>query len=140
MITRRRTAAVAGIGLGLALTLAGCTSTDTEEANDAWCTGHAAVESEVEAMEALIQSGSSGEEVRAQWNAVEAAIEANAVPLTQLSESVQEDVGAAYDAFTAAVEAIPEDAAPSEAAPQYSAAIDAFSTDMEAIQSEVGCS
>ena len=71
---------------------------------------------------------------------MQAAIEANSVPLSQLEDAAQEDIAAAYDTFTASVEAIPSDAAPSEAAPQYQAAIDALTTDIEAVAAEVGCS
>ena len=70
-------------------------------------------------MAGLINDGSSVQLVKAQWGAVQAAIEANSVPLSQLSDSAQEDVSAAYYTFTAAIEAIPSDIPPSEAAPQY---------------------
>lgn len=134
----RTTAALAGICL--ALSLSGCTSSaDTEEANTAYCEGASKVETEVDKMAALIKDGSSAELVKAQWGAVQAAIEANSVPLSQLEDAAQKDVAAAYDSFTAAVEAIPADAPPSEAAPQYEAAISGFTTDMDAVKAEVGC-
>jgi len=133
------TAALAG--LGLALSLSACSSTpDTAEANATWCEGATKVDTEVETLSGLIQGGASADEVSAQWNAVQAAIEANSVPLSQLSTSVQEDVATAYDGFTAAVEAIPADASPSESAPQYEAAIEGFNADVSGVKSEVGCS
>lgn len=139
MSISRTAAALAGICL--ALSLSACTSsTDTEEANAAYCEGASKVESEVDKMAALIKDGSSAELVKAQWGAVQAAIEANSVPLSQLEDAVQEDVGAAYDSFTSAVEAIPADAPPSEAAPQYEAAIAGFTADIDAVKTEVGCS
>jgi Cys-tRNA synthase (O-phospho-L-seryl-tRNA:Cys-tRNA synthase) len=134
-----RTAAVLA-GLGLALSLTACSSSDTADANAAYCEGASKIESEVQTMESLIGSGASADAVKAQWGAVQAAIEANSVPLTQLEAAVQEDVSAAYDTFTTAIEAIPADIPPSEAAPQYKAAIDGFTTDVEAVKSEVGCS
>ncbi len=138
MNTTRTVAVLAGIGL--VLSLSGCSSTDTADANAAYCEGAAKVESEIDMLSALLDDGSSSELVRAQWNAVEAAIEANSVPLSQLSDAAQEDISAAYDTFTAAVDAIPEDLPPSEAAPQYKAAIDGLTSDIESVQAEVGCS
>lgn len=139
MITTRTTAVLAGIGL--ALSLAACSSSpDTAEANAAYCEGAAKVQSEITELETLIQAGGTSDAVKTQWGAVQAAIEANSVPLSQLEDAAQEDIAAAYDTFTASVEAIPSDAAPSEAAPQYQAAIDALTTDIEAVAAEVGCS
>ena len=138
MNTTRTAAALAG--LGLVLSLSACSSSDTADANAAYCEGAAKVESEVETMQNLIGSGASADAVKAQWGAVQAAIEANSVPLSQLEDAVQEDVAAAYDTFTAAIEAIPADTPPTEAAPQYKAAIDGFTTDIEAVKAEVGCS
>ena len=138
MITTRTAAALAGIGL--VLSLSGCSSTDTAEANAAYCEGAAKVQTEVDSMSALIDAGSSADLVKAQWNKVQTAIQANSVPLSQLTDAAQEDVSAAYEAFTAAVEAIPSDLPPSETAPQYQAAIEALTTDIEAAQAEIGCS
>lgn len=135
---RRTTAALAGIAL--ALSMSACSSsTDTAEANAAYCEGAAKVQTEVQKMEALIDSGSSADLVKTQWGAVQAAIEANSVPLSQLEDAAQEDISTAYDTFTAAIEAIPSDIAPSEAAPQYAAAIDGLTSDLEGVQAEVGC-
>ena len=138
MITPRAAGALAGFGLALALT--GCSSTDTADANAAWCEGAATVQTEVDKMATLIENGSSTDLVKTQWNAVEAAIEANSVALSQLEDSAKQDVSAAYDSFTAAVGAIPSDLPPSEAAAQYKAAVDAFTTDMQSVSAEVGCS
>jgi hypothetical protein len=139
VIVTRTTAALAGIAL--ALSLSACSSsTDTAEANAAWCEGAAKVQSEVETMASLIKDGSSADLVKAQWGAVQAAIEANSVPLSQLTNAVQEDISAAYGTFTDAIEAIPSDVPPSEAAPQYEAAIDGWTTDMDDVKAEVGCS
>jgi hypothetical protein len=135
---RRTTAALAGIAL--ALSMSACSSsTDTAEANAAYCEGAAKVQTEVQKMEALIDSGSSADLVKTQWGAVQAAIEANSVPLSQLEDAAQEDIATAYDTFTAAIEAIPSDIAPSEAAPQYAAAIDGLTSDLEGVKAEVGC-
>ncbi len=135
---RRTTAALAGIAL--ALSMSACSSsTDTAEANAAYCEGAAKVQTEVQKMEALIDSGSSADLVKTQWGAVQAAIEANSVPLSQLEDAAQEDISTAYDTFTAAIEAIPSDVAPSEAAPQYAAAIDGLTSDLEGVKAEVGC-
>ena len=135
----RTTAALAGICL--ALSLSACSSSpDTQEANTAYCEGASKVESEVDTMRTLIDSGASADAVKAQWGAVQAAIEANSVPLSQLEDATQEDAGAAYEAFTAAIEAIPADTPPSEAAPEYKAAIDGLTADVEAVKAEVGCS
>jgi hypothetical protein len=138
MRNRRTIAALAGITL--ALSLSACSSsTDTADANAAYCAGAAKVQTEVQKMEALIEGGSSADLVKAQWGAVQAAIEANAVPLSQLSDAAQEDISTAYDTFTAAIEAIPSDIAPSEAAPQYAAAIDGLTSELEGVKAEVGC-
>jgi hypothetical protein len=135
---RRTTAALAGITL--ALSMSACSSsTDTAEANAAYCEGAAKVQTEVQKMEALIDGGSSADLVKTQWGAVQAAIEANSVPLSQLEDAAQEDIATAYDTFTAAIEAIPSDIAPSEAAPQYAAAIDGLTSDLEGVKAEVGC-
>jgi hypothetical protein len=134
----RTAAALAGICL--ALSLSACSSGDTAEANAAYCEGAAKVQTEVDKMAGLIKDGSSVDLVKAQWGAVQAAIEANSVPLSQLSDSAQEDVSAAYDTFTAAIEAIPSDIPPSEAAPQYEAAIEGLTTDIQGVKAEVGCS
>jgi hypothetical protein len=131
----RRATALAG--LGLALALSGCSSSDTTDSATAWCTGADAVESELAKMSTLIEEGASSDLVRTQWNAVESAIQANSVPLSQLEDATQQEISAAYDALGAAVEAIPSDASPAEAAPQYKAAIDTFNTDMQSIEAEV---
>jgi hypothetical protein len=140
MITLRAVSILAGMGLALALS--GCSSSDTDsaEANAAWCEGAAKVETEVDELTALIENGSSTDLVKQQWNSVESAIQANSVPLSQLSDSVQDDAAAAYDALAAAVEAIPSDLPPSEAAPQYQAAIEAFAADIQSVKEDVGCS
>jgi hypothetical protein len=138
MFTTRTAAALAG--LGLVLSLSACSSSDTADANAAYCEGAAKVQGEVDTMAALVDSGASADAVKAQWGAVQAAIEANSVPLSQLSDSVQEDISTAYDTFTSSVEAIPSDIPLSEAAPQYKAAIDGLTTDMQAVKAEVGCS
>ena len=136
MITMRTATALAGLGLSLAL--AGCSSSsDTTDTTAAWCTGAATVQSEVTKLETLVAEGASSELVKTQWNAVESAIQANSVPLSQLEDSTQQEISAAYDALSTAVEAIPSDASPSEAAPQYKAAIDTFNTDMQSIEAEV---
>ena len=140
MITLRAAAATLA-GLGLALSLSGCSSsTDTADANAAWCEGAAKVETEVNELTALLENGSSTDLVKQQWNSVQSAIEANSVPLSQLPDAVQDDAAAAYDTLAAAVEAIPSDLPPAEAAPQYQAAIDAFATDMQSVKEEAGCS
>lgn len=131
----RRATALAG--LGLALALSGCSSSDTTDSATAWCTGADAVESELAKMSTLIEEGASSDLVRTQWNAVESAIQANSVPLSQLEDATQQEISAAYDALGAAVDAIPSDASPAEAAPQYKAAIDTFNTDMQSIEAEV---
>jgi soluble cytochrome b562 len=142
MITLRSASIVAG--LGLALALSGCSSsdsdTDTAEANAAWCEGAAKVETEITELVALIENGSSADLVKQQWNSVESAIQANSVPLSQLSDSVQEDAAAAYEALEASVDAIPDDLPPSEAAPQYQAAFETFATEIQSAKDEVGCS
>jgi hypothetical protein len=143
MITLRTATALAG--LGLALALSGCSSSDTADTSSsetavtsaAWCEGAAKVQSEVDKMATLIDEGSSTDLVKAQWNAVQSAIEANSVPLSQLPDATQEEVAAAYDTFTTAVEAIPDDLPPSEAAPQYEAAIERLTSDMDSIEAEV---
>lgn len=141
MIVTRTTAALCGIGLALALSLSACSSsTDTAEANAAYCAGVAKVQTEVDTMAALIKDGSSAEAVKTQWGAVQAAIEANSVPLSQLEKSVQEDMAAADDALTQAIAAIPEGTPLAESAPEYQAAIDAYSASMATIRTEVGCS
>ena len=82
-------------------------------------------------LEALIVSGAPTEEVKAQRDFVQSAIQANSVPLSQLQSAVQEDVEAANDAFTEAVEAIDEDAPLTETAPSYAAAIDAWNASID---------
>ncbi len=135
----RTTAALAGIAL--ALSLSGCSSSGgTSDANAAYCDGAAKVQTEVDKMAGLIKDGSPAELVKAQWGAVQAAIEANSVPLSQLAKSVQEDIAAADDALTGAVAAIPEGTPPAEAAPQYKAAIDAYNASIATVRTEVGCS
>lgn len=60
--------------------------------------------------------------------------------MSQLTDAARGDISVAYDTFTAAVEAIHSDLSPSETAPQYQAAIDGWTTGIEAVQAEVGCS
>lgn len=136
-----RTAAAAVAGLGLALSMSACSSssTDTADANAAYCEGSADVQQEIDKMEALIVSGAPTEEVKEQRDFVQSAIQANSVPLSQLQSALQEDIEAANDAFTTAVDAIPDDAPLTETAPSYAAAIDAWKASIETIDSEVGC-
>jgi hypothetical protein len=139
MTITRAAAALAAIGL--TLSLSGCSSSgDLEDANAAYCQGAATVQAEVDKMATLIKGGTSTELVKAQWGAVQAAIEANSVPLSQLSDAAKQDVSTAYDTFTAAIEAIPGDIPASESAPQYQAAIDGLTTDIQGVKAEVGCS
>jgi hypothetical protein len=141
MIIRRTTAALAAIGLALSMSLTACSSSpDTQEANAAYCEGAAKVQTEVEKLSSLIEAGSPSDVVKTQWNAVQSAVQANSVPLSQLDKAVQDDIAAADDALTQAIEAIPGDATPAEAAPQYKAAIDAYNSSISTIKAEVGCS
>jgi hypothetical protein len=137
MITTKGATALAGLGLALPLALAGCSSSDPVDTSAAWCQGAASVAQELDELATLVENGSSTDLVKTQLNAVEAAIEANSVPLTQLPDDAQAEVAAAYDAFGAAVAAIPEDAAPAEASAQYREAITALDADIEAVESEV---
>jgi hypothetical protein len=141
MTTTRTKAALAAACLAMALTQSACSSSpDTAEANAAYCEGAEKVQSEVETLATLVKGDGSADMVKTQWGAVQAAIEANSVPLSQLSNAVKDDIAAAEDALTAAIDAIPEGATPAEAAPQYQAAIDAYTASITTVQQEVGCS
>lgn len=135
----RTAAAVAGLGLALSMSACSSSSTDTAEANAAYCEGSADVQAEFEKLEALIKSEAPTEAVKTQRDFVQSAIQANSVPLSQLSSAVQTDVQAANDAFTEAVGAIDDEAPVSETAPSYVAAIDAWNESVDAIDAEVGC-
>jgi hypothetical protein len=135
----RTTAALAGIAL--AVSLSACSSSpDTAEANATWCEGAAKVETEIEKMSTLVEGGATQDVLSAQFGAVQAAIEANSVPLSQLEDAVQEDIDQAYGTFTTAVDAIPADAPASDAASAYKAAIDGFTSDIDAVKADLGCS
>jgi hypothetical protein len=139
MITNRTAAAIAAIGL--ALSLSACSSSgDTASANAAYCEGAAKVQSEVDQLQTLLKGGASAEAVKAQAGMVQSAIEANSVPLSQLTKSVKDEIAAADQAFSDAVQAIPEGTPVAEAAPQYKAAIDAWNASIESTKGEVGCS
>lgn len=135
----RIAAAVAGLGLALSMSACSSSSTETADANAAYCEGSAEVQSEVDKLEALIDTGAPTEAVKEQRDFVQSAIQANSVPLSQLQSAVQEDVQAANDAFTESVAAIDEDAPLTETAPSYAAAIDSWNESVDAIDAEVGC-
>ena len=135
MVTKRTAATLAGLGLVLALS--GCSSSGSGDANAAWCQGAAKVQSEVDKMASLVEEGSPTDLVKAQWGAVQAAIEANSVPLSQLEDSTQQEISAAYGALTTSLEAIPADLPPSEAAPQLKAAVDTFNADIQSVEADI---
>lgn len=137
-VPSRTAAAIAG--LGLALSLSACSSSESvSDANAAYCEGASAVQEEFTKLEALIESGASTEAIKEQRDLTQAAIEANSVPLSQLQFSVKSEIEAANDAFNEAVSAVPDDAAPAEAAAAYKAAIDAREAAITEVESELGC-
>lgn len=139
MFTTRAAAAAAGIGL--ALSLSACSSSaSVEDTNAAYCEGAAKVQSQLDELVTLIDNGAPTTAIKDQRDLVESAIQANSVPLSQLTNSVQTELEAANDAFNDAIEAIPEDAAPAEAASSYKAAVEAYEAAVAAVDSEVGCS
>ena len=139
MITSRAAAAIAGIGL--ALSLSACSSSDSvADTNAAYCEGAVTVQSDLEELASLVESGASTDAIKTQRDVVQSAIQANSVPLSQLQDSVQTEIEAANDAFDQAVAAIPDDATPAEAASSYTAAIEAYDTAVTEVESELGCS
>lgn len=139
MFTTRAAAAAAGIGL--ALSLSACSSSaSVEDTNAAYCEGAAKVQSQLDELVTLIDNGAPTTAIKDQRDLVESAIQANSVPLSQLTNSVQTELEAANDAFNDAIEAIPEDATPAEAASSYKAAVEAYEAAVAAVDSEVGCS
>ncbi len=138
MITSRAVAAFAGIGL--ALCLSACSSSESvTDTNAAYCEGAATVQSQFQELETLIESGAPTEALKEQRDLVQSAIQANSVPLSQLQDSVKTEIEAANDAFDQAVAAIPDDAAPAEAASSYKAAIDTYVAAVGEVESELGC-
>jgi len=139
MITSRAAAAIAGIGL--ALSLSACSSSDSvADTNAAYCEGAVTVQSDLEELASLVESGASTDAIKTQRDVVQSAIQANSVPLSQLQDSVQTEVEAANEAFDAAIAAIPDDATPAEAASSYKAAIDTFGAALAKVESDLGCS
>ncbi len=139
MITARAIASLAG--LGLALSLSACSSSDSvADTNAAYCEGAQAVQTQFEQLTSLAEAGAPAEALKEQRDLVQSAIQANSVPLSQLQDSVKTEIEAANDAFEQAVAAIPDDATPAEAASSYKAAIDAYATSVDAVESELGCS
>lgn len=128
-------------GLALALSLSACSSSESvSDANAAYCEGATAVSEEFRKLVALLDSGASTEAIKEQRDLTQAAIQANSVPLSQLQDSVKSELEAANDTFNEEVSAIPDDAAPAEAATAYKAAIDAREAAISEVESELGCS
>jgi hypothetical protein len=136
-----RAAAASLAAIGLALSLTACSTDDSvEDINAEYCAGQAKVQEEVDELQALIATDATTEELKAQRDFVLSAIQANSVPVSQLSQEVRDEVEAADAAFTEAVNAIPDSATPAEAAVSYAAAIDAWETAVGEVASETGCS
>ena len=138
MFTKRTTAAL--VGLGLALSLSACSSESTEDANAAYCSASAEVQSEVAALGALVTSDATVDQVQEQREAVADSVEKAGEAAEDLADSVKDEISAADDAFTDAVNAISGDATVSEAAGEYQAAIQAWDAAVLSIRTEVGCS
>jgi hypothetical protein len=136
-----RTTALALATLGLAATLTACAdSQDTADANAAFCDANAGVQAEVEALRSLVSSGDvSLETFREQVDQITEASAAANNPAEELAESVRADLRAANEAFSDAVEAIPDDAGLAQAVAAYRAAVAEWESSIEAIRSEVGC-
>ena len=136
----RTTAALAGIGL--ALSLSGCSSsTDTAEANAAYCEGAAKVETEVDKMAAPDRERQLG---RAGEGPVGCGPGRHRGELGPALPAGGRGAGGRLPRPTTPSlppsRRSPSDVPPSEAAPQYEAAIDGLTTDIEAVKAEVGCS
>ena len=138
MNTTRAAAAVAGIGL--ILSLAACSSSDDlAETNAQYCEGAEQVQSELDKLGSLVVSGASTDALKQQRDFVQSAIQANSVPLAQLTQSVQTEIETAHDTLIDSLEAVPDEATPSEVATAYQAAIEEYESSVSDVESELGC-
>lgn len=140
-MTRARTFAAALSGLALVLSLSACSSEDTAESNEAFCSSAEATQAEVDQLETMVSDGTSTrDQIEIQYGSVTASAKNMLLDAADLAESVQTDLKAADEAFGDAIAAIPDDATLSEAATAYTAAIQDWKAAANSIQSEVGCS
>lgn len=136
---RVRSFAVGLASLGLVVSLSAC-SPDTAESNTAYCTGSAAVQSEVAKLKSMVTDGSfTLDEISAQRDAVASAVAAAADDAEKLADDVKKEIEAADGDFDEAIKAIPADATLMEAATAYKAAIAAWEEDLKSIKGTLGC-
>lgn len=144
---RAATAFLAGIGL--AVSLSACSSDEDQPAGEtsptvdaaaAYCEGADKVQTELDALIALIDEGAPTLALKEQRDFVLSAIQANAVPLSQLPESIQVDLDAANTAFVDSVQAVSEDATPSDASASYLEAVETLEASVQDAEAEIGCS
>lgn len=134
----RIAAAVACISL--AVSLSACSSTeDAADANEAFCTSVATVQTEVATLKALVATDATVEDVQDQRDAVAKAVADAGDEIEGLADSVKAEVETANEAFADAVDAIPTDVPLSEARAQYNAAVLAWDKAILSIRTEVGC-
>lgn len=130
----------AAAALGLALSLSACSEESTTDANATYCEKQAAVQAEVAGLRSLVTSGDATvEQVQEQREAIAAALDDSQGAAGGLADSVRNDVQAADDTFTSAVDAIPGDASLATAAQDYASAIQAWNASVDSIRAEVGC-
>ncbi len=143
MNTRSMSAAL--VGLGLALSLSACSSAsdaaeETAQDNAVYCQSAAEAQAEIAALESLIASDATLDQVRDQRDKAVAALKTARDDADDLAESVRNQIDIADEAFDDAMATIPGDATVSQAAAAYNEAIKAWNAALLGIRSDVGCS
>jgi hypothetical protein len=138
-MSRIRSFALGVASLGLVLSMTACAPATTD-ANAAYCTSSAAVQSEVVKLKTLATNSSATlDQLAAQRNEVAKAATAAAKDAEKLGDEVKKEIIAADNAFDMAIKAIPGSATVQEASTAYQAAIDAWDKAMLSIRTKVGC-
>lgn len=136
-----RTTALSLASLGLVAGLGACSSDpSTADANAAFCDANATVQAEVSSLKSLVLSGdATRESLSEQVDQIKSAASSSDAQASTLADSVRDDVEAANEAFSAAVEAIPSDASLTEAAAAYRSALADWESAISQVRTDVGC-
>jgi hypothetical protein len=144
---RAATAFLAGIGLAISLTA--CSSAEDDAAANAsessdvaaqYCAGAEKVGVELDRLVTLIDEGAPSQALKEQRDFVLSAIQANAVPLSQLPDATKQELDAANTQFADEVQAVPEDATPEDASASFQQAVDTLEASVADAEAELGCS
>jgi hypothetical protein len=135
---RIRRSLAAGAAPVLVLSLAAC-SQSVDEASSDYCSGLDTLRAEIASLESLVSSDATLDEIQAQRATVQDAYQATSDSAADLDDAVAEAAESAHDDYQEALDAIPDDAALTEAASQYADAVRGYAVSLATIAADAGC-